>query len=155
MGIGGMANTVQADAPQLQHTPNLAREKFQFGRGQGHAKEHVGVTGIQRAVREGQAFADIVPPDIDPRGKLLRQRFIPNAVETGLRIIQGVYVKAVPGKIEGVPALPGAELQYFMHTGPAKKLHGLYSGIARCFAEHLRGRGVGFFPVRILFVEGT
>jgi hypothetical protein len=50
MSVSGVPDSVDAKPARPQNAPDFAGEVFQFGYGEGHAKEHVRIAPIEMVV---------------------------------------------------------------------------------------------------------
>ncbi len=144
--IAGVPDGVDQHSPGPQDPPYLPDQRFQLGRGQRHAEQHVRVHGVDRPVRQGQRFADVLGHGAHrqalgggPRGQLFEA--------DGTEIGSG-HREALAGEVQRVPSVAGAELQ----DGPARREHrgGVLRRLRRPLAVHAGVVGVRPLPVLTL-----
>ena len=111
MGIPGVSYGKYMETVLFEDPSDFPGKGDQFSVGQGHAEEHVGITGVKDLVREGQRLPSIMPRHDEMPFQSQASGLPTDCLKAGFAVVQDINLESFPGEEEGVAALSGPQLE--------------------------------------------
>jgi len=148
-----MADRVDVEPPRPEDPVDLPVERLDLRPAEGHAVEHVREAAVHGGIREGKRLAQIV---VDGRNHLPQVRLdalVDNPPEPVFAVIKSIDPETHAREVDGVAALPGAQLQDEAALFPQEARRSPFRRVARLSAEEFHLRGVSPVPLSLLAVQ--
>jgi len=119
-------------SPRFEDSTDFPKEKFEIDSCQRHAKEQVRITGIESGIIKKKCVSDVMVNGSDQVGEPGGLRTSPDLCQPRSAVINGCHGESLAGKMDGIAALPGAQLENPLDTLSLKELSrsdGRFTGI--------------------------
>jgi hypothetical protein len=152
---GWLHSRVDEKATGPQDALDLAHEALDLEGRQGHAEQHVGVTGVEAGVGERKGLPNVGDDRLDPPRDVIELGLLHDLGESRLGEVEGRHVDPRSGEPARIPALPRTQLEHLADVFGQEQLECRPAGLAGLGAEEVWPDREGPGPLAALIVGGV